>query len=191
MGGRISRTELISGVWDADLNAHPEQESKFVDPATGYMCMVWRNEGNWTYCGYVFVPSTHPDFNKSASNLQSKLDAHGGITWSENGQIGFDTHHMLQGDISPVDETNIAQKPEIFHPVEPMPGYTKHYWTFEEVKEEVLELAKQLKNRENITNDQENDDGDAFLHEHGVETVGEVMATMARMMENVVSKISE
>jgi hypothetical protein len=82
--------------------------------------------------------------------LEKIIRVHGDLTFGENGKFGFDTHHM--GDISPVDETMAVKAQDermrkVFQ-TEPLFGNQKHYWTFEQVKEEVKYMAEQFKERE-------------------------------------------
>jgi hypothetical protein len=72
---------------------------------------------------------------------------HGDLSYGANGTFGFDTHQMLGGDISPADETNIRNHPTLFKRIDPLFS-TPHYWTFEEVKSEVIDMAEQFKRRE-------------------------------------------
>jgi hypothetical protein len=50
---------------------------EWIDRSTGYPCLVCRNRLE-AYCGYVFIPKTHPAYGVDSNNLN--LDAHGGIT---------------------------------------------------------------------------------------------------------------
>lgn len=146
MGAEISRNELVSGVWNTDIDAHPENNYQFIDSATEYQCSVRRNPSSWTYCGYVQLPNSHPDFSKTYQNLSKQIEVHGGLTFSENGKFGFDTAHF--GDISPARESHQAKNPDLYPPPSSMVNAHSHYWTFDEVKAEVESMAKQFKDRE-------------------------------------------
>jgi|SRR5579862_1178621 len=141
MGQDLNREELCKGEWDADLDKYPEKEYLFV--SNGYNCSISRN-CRWNYCGYVDLPPNHPDFSKTYQDLEKIISVHGGLTYGNcDGSFGFDTCHM--GDLSPVGVTLKSKYPEmILH----FPPTTYHYWTFEEVKTEVENMAKQFKSRE-------------------------------------------
>ena len=144
MGDEFSREEIMPGIWDEDLNSHPESEYKF--EASGYQCEIKRDMHHWTYCGYVQLPKTHPDFN----NKHPEIGVHGELTYAKKGLFGFDCHHILMGDISPMDETMKDKHPKMFSDIEPFYGNRKHYWTYEEVKDQVESMAEQFKSRENL-----------------------------------------
>lgn len=62
------------GPWDSE----PDKR-QWTDPTTGYACMVRRGMfGAW--CGYVGVPEGHPMHGKEASDADSLLEVHGGVT---------------------------------------------------------------------------------------------------------------
>jgi len=42
--------------------------------------------------GYVQLPSNHPFYSTSYEDIP--VDVHGGLTYSENGVVGFDTGHF-------------------------------------------------------------------------------------------------
>ena len=70
----------------------------------------------------------------------------------ENGKFGFDTNHILMSDISPFHETNIRNHPAPGSRPFGSPIYPPHYWTFDEVKAEVIGMAAQFKRRESRVN---------------------------------------
>ena len=139
----IKREELPKGYWDEDLDTHPEHKYKF--NINGYECEIKRNIFQWFYCGYVYLPIKHPDFNKPTHIIEKYYFIHGGITYSENGKIGFDCHHITRGDIGVIDirmrnECATDALKKIFAPfVE-----HEHYWTYEEVYEQLVQLVKQV-----------------------------------------------
>lgn len=144
MGDEFSREELIPGEWDEDIDLHPEQEYEFI--SNGYKCKVKRNLCNWTYCGYVYLSETHPDFKtKNVDTLP--INVHGELTFGEDGIFGFDCRHMLMGDISPVDKTMQFNNPTMFPNINFL-NRKEHYWTFEEVKAETESMAEQFKSRD-------------------------------------------
>lgn len=147
MGTEFAREELILGVWDEDIDNHPEHEYIFVH--NGYQCKIERRLSSWTYCGYVQLPATHPDFDRSYDDLEYIISVHGNLTYGENGMFGFDCHHILMADISPVDKMMNKKDPRFAALSSDLPfSRREHYWTFEEVKNEVESLVQQFKNRE-------------------------------------------
>lgn len=84
------------------------------------------------YNGYCVIPEDHPlaNFNDEDYGHFHELEVHGGITYCSNNVIGFDTVHL--GDYFPWG------------------GFpTKHTyrkWSLEDVKQETLKLAQQIKN---------------------------------------------
>ena len=145
MGDEFSRDELIPGVWDSDIDLHPESE--YVFESNGYECKIKRNLINWTYCGYIKLPKTHPDYNKKYSDLEDIINVHGNLTFTEDGMFGFDCYHILKGDISPMDKT-MDSKYGKFKSLSTLLYREEHYWTYEEVKDEVESMTEQFKSRE-------------------------------------------
>ena len=144
MGQYYTRDELINGIWDLDLNNHPENIFNFI--SSGYECEIKRNEMTWTYCGYVQLPINHPDFNKGYDD-DIDISVHGGLTYSINGKFGFDcAHYSFDGDIIPGYQTFVKTRKDIFKDNNNFQS-GGHYWTFEEVKKEVEFLALQFKDR--------------------------------------------
>lgn len=140
----MPREELIEGIWDEDIDKYPENYYQFISKC-GYACEIKRN-GNWVYCGYVQLPNDHPYYDEDYNDITDIQD-HGDLTYGQDGKFGFDCGHMLEGDISPQDETLKVKNPELFPQVVSLSG-KYHYWTFEEVKEEVENLAQQFKDKE-------------------------------------------
>lgn len=149
MGMELSRDELTPGIWDDDINKHPGDIYTFEH--CGYNCSIERNKSSWTWCGYVTLPANHPDFCKDCDRLEKIIEVHGDLTFGENGTFGFDTHHIRDGDMSPGDETTAlkdGRMAAMMHDTQFISGRGKHYWTFEQVKEEVKRMAEQFKKRE-------------------------------------------
>lgn len=146
MGSEFSRQELNNGEWDDDLNKFPDNEYFFVSHE--YKCKIKRNRLTWTYCGYVYLPPDHIDYNKSYNELEDIIKVHGNLTYGNNGVFGFDCCHSLMGDVSPVSETLKIKDPKLFQHVDSLSN-RYHYWTFEDVKKETENMAKQFKDREN------------------------------------------
>lgn len=145
MGDEFSREELIAGEWDSDIDSHPDPEYNF--ESNGYVCKIIRNLRTWTYCGYVKLPLTHLDFNKKYRELEDIITIHGNLTFGEDGTFGFDCHHILLDDISPLDKTMDSKYDKFKSLSIPLYG-REHYWTYDEVKEEVESLTAQFKSRE-------------------------------------------
>lgn len=143
MGNKLEREQLIKGVWDKDIDKYPLDEYTF-ESTCGYICEIKRNN-NWIYCGYVQLPENHPDFDKEYNDIQD-IHVHGDLTFGENGKFGFDCGHILKGDISPQDETLKITNPMESTVLTSLHGNEcYHYWTFDEVKNELENLANQFK----------------------------------------------
>jgi hypothetical protein len=133
--------QLPEGVWTEDIEKHPLRQYSF--EYLGYKCEIKRNNFS-AYCGYVTIPNTHPDFG--THDMDMDVDIHGGLTYSdETGKFGFDCAHM--NDIVPALETLNKTMPDLF---KKFGNEEKHYWTFEEVENEVKKLAQTFKERENL-----------------------------------------
>lgn len=150
MGSEFSRDELIKGVWDDDLDKHPENNYEFISKS-GYKCEIRRGY-SWTYCGYVTLPKGHPFFYKKYHEIEKMISVHGDLTYGRgDGKFGFDCHHILMGDISPLDETMKVKHPDKFPFIDNDIFFFKsqsHYWTFKETKEETERMAEQFKKYE-------------------------------------------
>ena len=151
----ISRSSelLKSDIWDNDIAAHETlgagtNGDKLDEFETcGYKCFIDRDLDTWTYCGYVQLPEKHLDYKKSYCYLSDEIKVHGGLTFGNDGLFGFDCQHTW--DLSPYKMTMHTRDPEKF----PVFGLMKtkpemyHYWTYDEVKAEVISMAKQFKAR--------------------------------------------
>lgn len=122
------------GVWSEDMEKYPNDKYHFT--FSGYDCEILRHEFGH-YCGYVILPDTHPCYDCSSDDL-SDIEVHGGITYHSENTLGFDCAHG--GDLRP----SMA----LFSPAL-LSIYPHHYWTFEEVKEELRSFVLQLKQKEN------------------------------------------
>lgn len=105
----------------------------------GLSCAVTQSREGRFRCGYVRVPPSHPLHGKRYSDMETDLDVHGGLTFSnmepctehEDGQgwwFGFDCGHWG-------DATYDFNDP---------PEHQKHFWSKEEVVMETNRLAEQL-----------------------------------------------
>lgn len=93
---------------------------------------------NYNYCGYVIVPSVHPDSKKIFDDVS--VDVHGGLTYRQavrGGTVfGFDTAHS--GDFMMM---GIPGTTPIIH--------DGRRWDIEDMIFETNNLAKQLVERQN------------------------------------------
>jgi hypothetical protein len=109
------KSQWIDGVWKIE----PDHLS-WVDPDTGYDCLIHRSGMTGALCGYVGIKKSHPDFGKGSDNVG--VDVHGGLTysaecdgpiWHESDDkepvwwLGFDCAHFF--DLSPKVETVLMQ----------------------------------------------------------------------------------
>jgi hypothetical protein len=111
----------------------------------GYVCEARRYEhmGNW--CGYIYIPATHPlhgvDYN------DAELTVHGGLTFSHTDdgstKFGFDCGHYM--DLVP---SRIAQYKAMGIDTT-MDEERGTYKTLDYVINELENLAQQLKEKEN------------------------------------------
>lgn len=130
----ISKDKWTNGQWKKE----PDIIS-WVDPETGYKCIIRRVESSGHLCGYVAVDKNHSLYKKDC--LGYHYDVHGGITYSEECRdneddwwIGFDCSHA--GDYSPGYESHYNQR-----------GYDI-YRDVRYVTYQVTKLAKRLKEME-------------------------------------------
>lgn len=143
MGQSFPKEQIKEGVWSEDIANHPAMSFEFEHE--GYQCEIIRNSASWTYCGYVHLPSTHPDYDKMYYEVE-EIIIHGGLTYSNTeGIFGFDCHHL--DDLSPADPNIVDFLDRVSGEV---PEHPAHYWTFEEAEAEVKRLAEQFKTREKI-----------------------------------------
>jgi transposase InsO family protein len=125
---------------------HEPDNEEWVDQDTGYKCTVRRHGMLGHLNGYVAIPKGHPlhgaDYNKVDSDM---VDAHGGLTYSNENKdtgewvFGFDCAHG--GDFNPMLVATLIE-----HTDTDIGYHMKDtYRTFEWVKEQVVDLASQLK----------------------------------------------
>lgn len=114
-------------------------EEEWVDEKTNLPCRIQRHPDHLHLCGYVGVGKDHPLFGKTYDDALD-LEVHGGLTYSDTEDdgihwFGFDCAHA--GDLSPGILTSLFRA-----------GYnycrSEEYRTWDYVKSEVLNLAKQL-----------------------------------------------
>jgi hypothetical protein len=142
----LDKESWPKGVWDDEVD-----KMQWVDEAPGLPCLIVRTPYGHL-CGYVAVDKSSPFYGREVSSLREIFSVHGGITLADhedsfdgNGQIrfceldviepwliGFDCGHKF--DYSP-EATKFD-----FAPRDP-----NRYRTFEYVKNEVTQLAHQIK----------------------------------------------
>jgi hypothetical protein len=116
----------------------------FAFESFGFRCQLFRTPITFAWCGYVGIDKDHPYFEKDYDDLNDieTLDIHGGFTYSNRDKnnglwwIGFDCAHS--GDLIPTMRSTIGTD-------SPFSG---HYWTLDEVRNETIGLAHQLKEAE-------------------------------------------
>ena len=120
MSAYIARSiEEAKQVYEHDLQTNIDTV-EWTDDSTTLDCKVLRNSQLGTYCGYVKLLQT-----LQPSEILDLVDAvkqsvHGGITYCDGSEIGFDCAHY--GDYSP-------SRPQL------------RVWTLEAVKNQVKSLA--------------------------------------------------
>jgi hypothetical protein len=75
-----------------------ENEPDLVEfEAFGFKCEVRRHPKLRHLCGYVTVPEGHPMYGKTYDEVHDMTDieVHGGLTFSKDGQFGFDCAHAF------------------------------------------------------------------------------------------------
>lgn len=102
----IPKSEWPPGPW------HDEpDEFEWIDPATGYTCLIRRSQMGMLL-GYVVIPGDHPLASRSSSSMPDDVNsaAHGGVTYSgimraprsedkDQFVVGFDCGHAF--DVMP------------------------------------------------------------------------------------------
>jgi hypothetical protein len=144
------------GEWDSE----PDRIS-WVDESSSYHCIMRRVKSSGHWCGYVAIPEGHPTYKQHYD--YPNVVVHGGLTYAdeckgdylsgvchlENSDeppiwwFGFDCHHA--DDLSPVGGSLGLIRKTLF-------GKERTYRNVEYVKNEVISLAKQLKDLVNFDN---------------------------------------
>lgn len=144
----MDKSDWLRGPWD-----HEPDKIQWVDEATGFPCLVVRNAmGSW--CGYVGIGRYHRYYGVPFGQAQD-IDVHGGLTFSascsedENGVchvvgpneddhvwwLGFDHAHGY--DATPAHSAFFRRYG--------IRDETEFYTTVDAARDEVRDLAKQLK----------------------------------------------
>ena len=100
----------------------------------GYRCELKRHAELGFLNGYIYLPTSHPDFGKCYGEVENEVSVHGGLTFSDGGKFGFDCGHA--GDLIPALEH--APNPTI-----------DTYRNMEYVELQLRRLAEQFRQREN------------------------------------------
>lgn len=159
----IDKSEWGEGPWQSECD-----RAEWIEEQSGYPCIVLRVAMHGAYCGYVGVPESHKYFGvEDKSDNYGDVDVHGGVTYAEHcahheegrgvchvGEekrfwIGFDTMHG--GDYGPAMAARLKKYEK------EIPSYPKgfgvfrcedKYRDFDYVRNEVVNLARQLKEME-------------------------------------------
>ena len=129
---------------------HEPDHEEWVHELTGYKCKIRRHATHGHLNGYVAIPKGHKMWGEpSNSDLLYNIEVHGGLTYAEEDKatgewvLGFDCNH--HNDFAPklalILMKYVDSTPE---DLEFRMRATK-YRTFEWVKNEVCNLARQLK----------------------------------------------
>lgn len=152
-------------------NDEPDK-MQWIDEATGLDCLIVRAPVSGAWCGYVGVPPGHPLYD-NADAAEEHLWPHGGITFQdfcEPGEpaygichvasagavekpywVGFDCAHAE--DYPPAMEALTNSLSPLLPSLPGLPGmeaptdrfaFHQHYWTVDEVRLLVAELAEQV-----------------------------------------------
>ena len=78
------------------LNIWDNEPDRLEFTVHGFKCLAKRINKLGHLCGYIMVEDTHPWYAKDYSEL-SDVDVHGGLTYSDKGEFGFDCAHA--GDL--------------------------------------------------------------------------------------------
>ena len=102
----------------------------------GYWCEIKRHSELGHLCGYVYMGEHHPLANVGEPDLA----VHGGITYNDGKKMGFDCGHA--GDLSPFMARYVG--------INTSRGYQETYRNFAFVKEQLRNLASQLRDLDPI-----------------------------------------
>jgi hypothetical protein len=83
-------TMLPSGAWSGEPDLLRFE-------AFGFKCLAKRHPSLGHLCGYIQVDADHPWYGKGYDEIDA--DVHGGMTYSDKGEFGFDCAHA--GDLVP------------------------------------------------------------------------------------------
>ncbi|HEY3525438.1 MAG TPA: hypothetical protein VGK47_04515 [Nitrososphaeraceae archaeon] len=169
----IDKSAWIDGPWKSEPD-----KIYWKDAETGYDCLAVRNPQYGHWCGYVGIKEGHPAYGKHHEEVDDNISVHGGITFGDFYQeedkehgichlvsdddkddkvywLGFDCAHgfdilpkyedYLRSLVSSVKTTYTCKITEFEKAV-----YDRiSYKDLEFVKNEILSLARKLKEMEN------------------------------------------
>ena len=95
----------LKKIMDPDLVDKIYEEGNYrswTNRPSGYRCYVLRPFLLGHLCGYVELPKSHKFYNKYYDYIP--VSVHGGLTYSEDGVVGFDCAHA--GDLIPSNDVN-------------------------------------------------------------------------------------
>jgi len=93
----IDKSEWLRGPWDDEPD-----KIQWPDEMTGLPCLIVRNRMG-VLCGYVGIAEDHPMFGKDYDDVDSRVDVHGGLSFSGMCQPGAEDHGIchVPGDGEP------------------------------------------------------------------------------------------
>ena len=86
----MAHEEWGEGPWNQE-----DDHGVWVDPATDLDCMVNRGPSG-ALCGYVGVPPSHPAHGRHYNVVDTQVEVHGGLTYSDSCQEGGEICHVPQ-----------------------------------------------------------------------------------------------
>lgn len=126
---------------------HEPDTAEWTCQRTGYRCRIWRHPESRTLCGYVGIPRDHRLYglDHTDSRVQSEIDIHGGLTFSEQKGdgftwFGFDCDHGF--DFSPGRYLTLVAQGLSFDGF--IGGDPLQYRTWDWVEKEITCLALEL-----------------------------------------------
>jgi hypothetical protein len=155
-------TTMDKSTWGDGPWMNEPDKVQFVDETTGMACLIVRNQYCGFWCGYVGIDASHPYHQTDYRNIDSDINAHGGLTFSnfcrdEDAQeqsichipqpgepanlwwLGFDCGHA--GDFNPAYDSKMKR---IMH----FGNFT--YRDMDYVIKECIDLARQLATVQNV-----------------------------------------
>lgn len=145
MGNNKSRDDFASGPWDPDLDKHPGPPgTMWWFEYKGYHCEIERGK-MWVYSGFVKLPNNHPDYSEEWKIF--KPDQNFRSLYGEHGRFGFDC--WMDGDMRPILKIMLAIDPNSFDMYA-----DAHYWTYEDVEEQLKRLVDLFIERDSHNNEE-------------------------------------
>lgn len=153
----IEYTTIDKTNWGAGPWMNEPDKKQFVDPETGYPCLIKRHPTSGHLCGYVGVMQGHPSFGQSYSDAKGAngewLEVHGGLTYAAFCQ---DTKNECEGICHVVEDGEDERVWwlgfDCAHCGDKSPGHPRWFGDHDEfykdiryVERECASLARQLK----------------------------------------------